>query len=949
MILKDVYLRYNVLNGKRARYVPSWDAHGLPIERAVGEVPPDQFKQACETMIQRHRLGMGQCMGALKLSFDPACTREYSTHMLAHYRRCWHLLRKLYLGGKVIRGSGFVHSCPTCRTNLTNSEVQYRKIDTAYAGFSFEIVGGPHKGAFLKVETTVPWTIGLNEGVGYNPAMTYGIYTEGDRRCISAVQGGTLLLKDTVYRRPDGREGHLHQAAFIDERGTGLVHLAPVVGEVDNSVLEAERPNLGPDLTYEWNGVPVSPKNHPFRPQYVKPTVHRSGLCYRCGGPVTHRRTGVETYLDLKDPVIKERGRQVHFVVEGWRQNFLDWLDNLKDRWCISRPRKFAIPLNVYCSQDEWFVADVDGTGPDATASNGRTLPPSIVKQGRTWLLDGATFDVWFQSAALVKESAPFTLMMEGKDQIRGFFANCHILSSLCYGRPAAFKILVTPYVNQRPGVKLSKSAGAGLRVRPFGPLDVNTYRLYLLNHGWTDLVFDPDHAPGLSHWLSTLTHLEKFLQGLGEARYEPAALVLGNQWLCSKYVRTQQAYFKYMDLFRHDEALRQLRRFTVDVLSRTFINGFKDLLKFAGKPGAVTASKILRQVRVLLAPFVGEFSKFERMVVKVHIGDAWLQVPKGTRPHQTLFTEIEFTDPREQFLALHRAKVERILHGPTGWEGPLPSRPFGDSWTLIQAEEPWVNGGSLGLPHLTGSRSLSEGEIKIAFNVGALKRQLDLLIYDRDVFTLDEAQYASKKILEKKIKGALKALTTPRVMTLKEQTFNPQLPSWHHRFPHWETSTFLIVCGKNASRSAELSRKVGPQWYVFHAEGPGGSVFLKSQTEDAFSKAAALAVLHSDNWRRGVSGKVGVTFQKVCNVRFKTSLERKKCLLMFTDPRHMDVSMADLTRVKLRISDGRVSYGQQGFDLRPGVQSIDDVRKKLGKPYSADYLSVVWPSHVCI
>lgn len=31
-ILKDIILRYNILQGKRVSYIPGWDCHGLPIE-----------------------------------------------------------------------------------------------------------------------------------------------------------------------------------------------------------------------------------------------------------------------------------------------------------------------------------------------------------------------------------------------------------------------------------------------------------------------------------------------------------------------------------------------------------------------------------------------------------------------------------------------------------------------------------------------------------------------------------------------------------------------------------------------------------------------------------------------------------------------------------------------------------------------------------------------------
>ena len=34
-VLKDVINKYQVLRGRRVRYVPGWDCHGLPIELKV--------------------------------------------------------------------------------------------------------------------------------------------------------------------------------------------------------------------------------------------------------------------------------------------------------------------------------------------------------------------------------------------------------------------------------------------------------------------------------------------------------------------------------------------------------------------------------------------------------------------------------------------------------------------------------------------------------------------------------------------------------------------------------------------------------------------------------------------------------------------------------------------------------------------------------------------------
>lgn len=40
-ILKDIINRFQLLQGKKAKYVPGWDCHGLPIELKVRSSPQD--------------------------------------------------------------------------------------------------------------------------------------------------------------------------------------------------------------------------------------------------------------------------------------------------------------------------------------------------------------------------------------------------------------------------------------------------------------------------------------------------------------------------------------------------------------------------------------------------------------------------------------------------------------------------------------------------------------------------------------------------------------------------------------------------------------------------------------------------------------------------------------------------------------------------------------------
>ncbi|MDQ2664090.1 MAG: class I tRNA ligase family protein, partial [Candidatus Eremiobacteraeota bacterium] len=57
MVLKDVFVKINLLDGRWAKFVPGWDMHGLPIEldtlkhfkiKDVHQIDPLEFRERCK-------------------------------------------------------------------------------------------------------------------------------------------------------------------------------------------------------------------------------------------------------------------------------------------------------------------------------------------------------------------------------------------------------------------------------------------------------------------------------------------------------------------------------------------------------------------------------------------------------------------------------------------------------------------------------------------------------------------------------------------------------------------------------------------------------------------------------------------------------------------------------------------------------------------------------------
>ena len=49
-VLKDFILKYHMLQGRKVKYVPGWDCHGLPIELKVSSAALDLKLRSLHTL-----------------------------------------------------------------------------------------------------------------------------------------------------------------------------------------------------------------------------------------------------------------------------------------------------------------------------------------------------------------------------------------------------------------------------------------------------------------------------------------------------------------------------------------------------------------------------------------------------------------------------------------------------------------------------------------------------------------------------------------------------------------------------------------------------------------------------------------------------------------------------------------------------------------------------------
>ncbi|MBR5273548.1 MAG: isoleucine--tRNA ligase [Clostridia bacterium] len=541
-ILKDFIVRYKNMSGFKAPYVPGWDTHGLPTElkaRAKAGIDANSTISDVElrSMCRDFTLGYldDQREQFKRLGGIGEWNNPYITLTPDFEKMQLEIFATMANKGYIYKGLKPVYWCAECQTALAEAEIEYAEdpCDSIYVKFNvtddkgkLSAMGADLSKTYFVIWTTTTWTLPGNVAICVGPDFTYVLVKANGEYYVLAKELAEKVMAINEYEYEivgeiagSELEYMTAQHPFLDRKslvivgdhvtldaGTGCVHTAPGHGVEDFDVSKkySELEIVVPVddrgfLTAEagmFKGLKTDVASKVIKKHLVEigalyaseKIVHQYPHCWRCKQPIIYRATSQWfCSIDNFKQQALEEAQKVQWLPDWGKERIRSMIAERKD-WCISRQRKWGVPIPVfYCADCGKEIVDYDVMmrisklfgehGSDVWFSkDAKELLPEDFKcphcsSNREFYKEKDIMDVWFDSGSshtAVCAQRPYLkypvdVYLEGADQFRGWFQSS-LLTSVAYKGIAPYKTVISHgWVVDGEGRKMSKSLGNGI------------------------------------------------------------------------------------------------------------------------------------------------------------------------------------------------------------------------------------------------------------------------------------------------------------------------------------------------------------------------------------------------------------------------------------------------------------------------------------------------------
>lgn len=481
--LKDLVLKSRWFMGQPVFYQPGWDCHGLPLELAVekakGYLNEVDLKKSCKLLAFRSLVKQRKVFKKLGVLCN--WRKPYVTLSNDMVNSSWKTVYNLVNKDLLFYKQYPVHYCPVCASSLAEAELEQKSLRKDSLFLKFKLNNFKYDNAFVVVWTTTPWTLAMNQGVAYNNDFEYLLYFNGDDYLLtqecnelnSYLSDNNYVLFEKLsgnelnelhYESPlTKQENRFYHGKFVESGRTGFVHLAFAHGPEDFEL--GNENNLLPLHYLNKNGVfntkdndnllfldgykfsncadLVVEKLKNFVVKHSYDMVEQN-VCWRHKSQVYYNATH-QVFLDLEKESYHLKNKVKEKLLSSdlsdkHKLRLSEMLLNRKN-WCLSRQRRWGCKLNLVVDNQNNVVKEmtlnyVKSCYEENKEEQARLL--ALVDKYNYKVVEDV-LDVWFDSGNVVNnyydnngrnnENNVVDLVLEGKDQFRGWFQSLLWLS----------------------------------------------------------------------------------------------------------------------------------------------------------------------------------------------------------------------------------------------------------------------------------------------------------------------------------------------------------------------------------------------------------------------------------------------------------------------------------------------------------------------------------------
>ncbi|MCI7742922.1 MAG: isoleucine--tRNA ligase [Clostridiales bacterium] len=537
--IKDFIVRSYAMRGYYTPYIPGWDNHGMPIESAIIKeqklnhkaMSVSDFRSACEAYAEKYI--RRQMDGFKRLGVIGDWEHPYKTMNKGFEADEVRIFGKMYLNGHIYKGLKPVYWCAKDETALAEAEIEYQDdpCTTVYVKFPMKDDLGKlghidHSKLSFVIWTTTIWTLPGNLAIALNPVEEYAlvkapngeIYIMAEALTDKVMKVGGFDSYEIIETHPGTFfENMLAQHPFLDktsrllladyvtmDSGTGCVHTAPGFGADDyqtclrygmDMVVPVDDQGRHTEYAGKYAGLKTDESN-PIILEDMKQSgalfaseeiVHSYPHCWRCKSPIIFRAT--PQWFCSVDSFKTEAIQACENVrwLPAWGKERMGAMIRERADWCISRQRRWGLPIPVFYCEDckkpicteetiETVAKLFEEKGSNAwfDMEAEEILPKGFVCPhcgGVHFFKETNTLDGWFDSgsthfAAMQRDQGfwPADMYMEGGDQYRGWFQSSLLVAVGALGKGAPYKECLTHgWTVDGEGKAMHKSLGNGV------------------------------------------------------------------------------------------------------------------------------------------------------------------------------------------------------------------------------------------------------------------------------------------------------------------------------------------------------------------------------------------------------------------------------------------------------------------------------------------------------